>query len=70
MTRNIAFLNIEVVIVGNNQRPLFIRRHYPAKAHAQGYNTTGCRCYTILSLNLIKMSAELLMLIENSKGYK
>ena len=65
--KSIAFLNIEVVIVGNNRLPLSIGRHYPAKAHARDYNTTGC-CYKILSLNLITMTEELLLLILNKKA--
>jgi len=40
MTKAIAFFNIEVVILGNNQLPLSIRRYYSAKVHAEDYNTT------------------------------
>ena len=55
-----TFNKIKVVILGNKQLPLSIRRHYSAKAHVQDYNTTRCRYYTILSLNLHTITEELL----------
>ena len=66
-TKTIAFFKIEVVILGNNQLLLSIRRHYSANAHAQNYNTTGCRYFTILSFNIITQAEEMLILNLNMK---
>jgi len=66
-TKTIVFFKIEVLILGKNQLLLSIRRHYSAKAHAQYYNTTGCRYLTILSLNVITLTEEMLLLNLNMK---